>query len=243
MNTTQEAPVVSGDDDGIIFACMQANTDKKHVFQRFQTECFCIAENDTNTANDSGAALHVSERGIFAYKILRQKHFYWRAKERLVRQLFRAVSRNLFAKNNKESTQSHASLMTICFSKGWCWFGNVGGLHAYQLRDTGVVPVFDHNDSNRRIGGEKFIKPDEYGRELHNGDTFVVCNAEFADIVSQQKAVQLLTAMASTKDSVVDTTQAVFQMATNTSDNHILCIFRKHESTYPTRQPRISFSW
>ncbi len=226
----------SGIADGLIFAGAQAQGTRElqeDSYGHFEGECFIMADGMGGQPHGEIASSTALERALFSYEILRKKHFYWRAKEHLVAQLFKNVSRGVFIKQ-KSYPDMGTTLVVSCFSSGWWWIGNVGDSRAYRLRDGQFEQITtDHNHGHtiltRWIPMEKYTKPDQFGGELLAGDIFLLCSdgltKAFSDDVIQKELMSVSDSVESLQSCITKLVEEA--AATPGSDNTTAWLIKK----------------
>jgi len=241
----------SGGDKYLAFAYAQAQGGKSRqedAFSYFDTECFFIADG-VSTCDDGAKAAQIAiETSEMSYRFLRQKHFYWRAKDHLVKQLFKNVSRAVYRASQKEKKDFATTLVVACFSKGWWWIGSIGDSRVYRLRDEKLEQItVDHakgNVLNRWIAMEKYTKPEKFGGEFLENDVFLLTTDGLLQGLSDKQIHNHLSQDGKKPQELEKTAKKMVSEALekDDTDNITVCIVRKYKSSPVKSIPSICFN-
>lgn len=226
----------TGRDDDFAYTFAQAQGERKSqqdAFGSAEADFFLIADGIGGAPYGDIAAKMAIERGLFAFNILGKRRFYWEAKEHLLNQVFRAVSRGLF-KKNKDYPGFGTTLVAMCFSKKRWFVASVGDSRIYLLRDGKLTQLTkDHVDNTGRltrwIPMEKFTKTDITSDDLLPGDAFLITSDGLFHALSERNIQETLQSMEAFEEKLKEKAETLVSQAIKKegSDNVTICIVKK----------------
>lgn len=179
------------------------------VSQPLSTQGLVVVKGYGELGEESAAK--AIELSILGYEVFERRRFYHEAREHLLMQLFRSVSRSLFKYGGKYS----ASLTVLLFSERFWWLATTGEERVFLLRQNDFRKLYPSETAfiatpGIRMGGQKFVEPAlSLQGEIKNGDVFIVTTGDVMLTVNERKLLDLLTTGKQTQLSYEDTAKSI----------------------------------
>lgn len=205
--------------------------------QNFNDECFVIADGIGSLPNADIAAQLTSDTAIWAYKVVRQRPYYWDEKQRFLERIFRTTNLTLWQKRRETgfSEGLAAALLVLLTREDYYWLGQAGNCTGYLYRD-GLIDVLTHEDIDdeghitKAVGfGRARLMPKISTGKLLVGDTLLLCTDGVSNFVSEEEMRSIFEGVGETQSSIDASVARILDTATaNGSDDNMSVYIVKH---------------
>lgn len=156
----------------------------------FVDECFVLAQAQGGTYNLW--AKEIVDLTLLAYKILRKKTFYFDARGRLLKQLFKVIFEQLVRKKVPVSSMGWG--IVLWSDESW-WVGATGDIFVYKVRKGTVNNILQDSTYTVKL-------PSTYVRQLNglygnmggleNEEAFIVCTKSIPRSLNEKRLKNLI---------------------------------------------------
>lgn len=144
---------------------LQGNRPKQEdYFFNFNDECFVIADGVGGTPHGDVASKLAAEAAIWAYKLVRQRPYYWGEKKRLVYRIFRTSNLTVWQKQKETGFEDGlaTTLSVVIAGERNFWIGHVGDSSIWLFRN-GDLTKLTVDDVDSRGALTKVLGTMRYG--------------------------------------------------------------------------------
>lgn len=151
----------------IIFAAsqLQGTRDRQEdYFINFNDECFVVCDGVGGLPHGEIASQLAGDTAVWAYRVVRQRHAYWKDRKLLLQRIFRTTNMTLWQKQREEGFEEWmGTTMLVCIIiDRHFYIGNVGDSSAFLVRD-GVMTALTTEDVDARGQLTKVVGTMRYG--------------------------------------------------------------------------------
>ncbi len=203
----------------------------------FNDECFVIADGIGSLPNADTAAKLTAETALWAYKVVRQRPYYWDEKQKFLDRIFRTTNLTLWQKRREDgfSEGLAAALIVLLTREDYYWLGQAGNCNCYLYRD-GLIDLLTHEDIDsdgqitKAVGfARNRLIPKISTGKLLVGDTLLLCTDGVSNFVSEEEMRSIFETVGETEDSMDASVGKILDIATaNGSDDNMSVYIVKH---------------
>lgn len=224
-------------DDAIIFGSARIPDTAEECFVHFRDECFVLADGVPSLPHAREAALLTSETAIWAYKVVRQRPFYWTEKLELLKRIFRSTNLTLWQKRRDKgfSEGLAASLTVLIVIKDYFWIGSAGNCNAFLFRE-GLIDVLtarDVDDEGMITKAAGFSRrqliPTTHSERLLRDDVLILATDGIADYVSEDEMRSIVETAGVTQESLNVAAHLIVTTAkqNGSKDDMTVCVVKR----------------
>ena len=224
----------------VLFAASQLLGSRKHqedYFVNFNDECFAITDGVDRMSHAEVAAQLAAETAVWAYKHVRQRHYYWSSKRDFLKRIFRTTNMTIWQKQRETGfTDGMATtLLVLIVGDKSIWLGNVGGasaffLHDGQLKKLTKEDVDAQGNLTKVLGKQRLgIVPTIATEELSPNDAVLLATDGVAQYVRGSEIQPILENCGRTTESITDAVVATLRAAAanGSTDNMTAVIVKR----------------
>ena len=210
---------------------------QEDYFLNFNDECFVVADGVESLPHGDVAAKLAAETAVWAYKLVRQRRYYWTEKMKLLARMFRSTNMTLWQKQKEWGfTDGMGTTLTVLLAgpKNF-WIGHVGDSALFLFRDgTLTKRTIDNVDRQgvltKVIGGTRYgLKPQIENDIFTPGDVLLLVTKGITNAFSAESIRSILATMVVENVTPVDTVAKLLKKAeaTGVGENMTVCLIRR----------------
>ncbi len=222
-------PPVPTQEDHIIFA--------GKGFIHFNDECFIVADGVTSLPHAREAEKLTAETALWAYRVVRQRPYYWKEKLEFLKRIFRTSNLTLWQKRRDKGFEHGLSAVLSVFLVGpnYFWVGTAGNCNAFLFRE-GLIDVLTPRDVDgdgmltKAVGfGRKQLIPHMRSEQLLPDDMLVTATDGIINWMSEDELRSILESAGKTTQSLERAAELLMETAKNNgSQSHMaLCLVKR----------------
>lgn len=224
----------------IIFAASQLQGTRgtqEDYFVNFNDECFVVCDGVGGLPHGEVASRLAGDTAVWAYRLVRQRHTYWRDRKLFLKRIFRTTNITLWQKQREEGfTDGMATTMLVCIIlSGRFYIGSVGDSSAFLVREGKMIKLTtDDIDSSGRltkaVGTTRYgLTPSVVVGDMLVGDTFVLATDGVASRCNTPSIVTLVDEAGQSAINLSDAAGEILQACTKEgiTDNMTVCLIKR----------------
>ena len=226
--------------DAILFAASQLQGGRLHqedYFINFNDECFIVADGVGGMPNGAEAAKLACETAEWAYQLVRQRPFYWNAKDFFLKRIVRSTNMRLWQKRREPGFADGlaTTLLIFLMTDRRFWVGSVGDSSAFLFRD-GIArkltteDVDSHGSLTKVLGVQRLGSvPQIIQESFLVGDAVVLTTDGVARYVSNEELAAVLKNTGTTTEHMTEAVAQILKTAqkNGSTDNMTALIIKK----------------
>ncbi len=179
-------------------------------FAHIEDECFVIADGVASLPHAQEAGELARDTALWAYKVVRQRPFYWDEKLEFLKRIFRTTNLTLWQKRRDPGYADGlaASLVVLLTEPKYFWVGSAGSCNAFLFRD-GLIDVLLPRDVEGNMiltsaagFSRKQLIPHRTSERLLPNDVLILANDSLIDFVKEDEFRSAVEATDTTKQSI-----------------------------------------
>lgn len=224
----------------VLFAASQLQGGRprqEDYFVNFNDECFIVADGVGGMPHGAEAAQLACETAEWAFRLVRQRPFYWDAKDFFLKRIVRSTNLRLWQKRREPGFSDGMATTLLIFlrSERRFWIGSVGDSSAFLFRD-GVVRKLTTEDVDNRgnltkvLGVQRLgIVPQIIQEQFLVDDVVVLATDGVARYVNNQEFAAILKNTGTTTQQITETVVQLLKTAqkNGSGDNMTAVIIKK----------------
>ncbi len=192
-------------------------------FVHSQDECFIIADGYPGLPHALEAEQLTRETALWAYRMVRQRPFYWKGKLSFLKRIFRSTNLRLWQKRRDPGFDAGlaAALSVLIVIEDYFWLGSAGNSNTYLYRE-GLIDLLTLRDVDedgmltKAVGFARHqLIPATHSEKFLENDILLLLSDSIANYVSEEEMrgilekVEVTTASLTTAlDTLTDTAKA-----------------------------------
>lgn len=224
----------------VIFAASQlqgTRETQEDYFVNFNDECFVVADGVGGMPHGEVAAQLAGDTAVWAYRLVRQRHAYWKDRKLFLKRIFRTTNITLWQKQREEGfTDGMATTMLVCIVLDRRFYiGNVGDSSAFLVRDGTMTKLTTEDvDSSGRltktIGTTRYgLTPSIITGDFLAGDCIILMTDGVAREMDADKCVRFLKDVEQNAPQLSDVAvnMLAFAQDQGATDNMTVCLIKR----------------
>lgn len=224
----------------IIFAASQlqgSRDTQEDYFVNWNDECFVVCDGVGGLPHGEVAAKLAGETAAWAYRLVRQRHTYWKDRKSLLKRMFRTTNITLWQKQREEGfTDGMATTMLVCLViDRHFYIGSVGDSSAYLLRDGNMTKLTKEDiDEGGRLtkamGTMRYgLVPRVSAGDMLVGDCILLMTDGLARVMDTDKCMKLLEGAGQGASQLSDVAVSMLQCARDqgATDNMTVVLIKR----------------
>lgn len=206
-------------------------------FTHFGDECFIITDGVSSLPHAKEAQELTAETALWAYRVVRQRPFYWKEKLEFLKRIFRTSNLTLWQKRRDKGFEEGlaAVLSVLLVGPNYFWAGTAGNCNAFLYRE-GLIDVLTARDIDedgmltKAVGfGRKQLIPSMRSEQLLPGDMLVLATDGIINSMSEDELRDILDGSGDTTETLEKATDRLVQKAKdNGSHGHLaVCLVKR----------------
>lgn len=166
-----------------------------HGFSHFNDECFVICDGVASLPHAREAENLTSQTALWAYRMVRQRPFYWKEKLPFLKRIFRSTNLRLWQTRRDPGYEDGmaSALMVLIVIKNYFWLGSAGNCNSFLFRD-GLIDVLTARDVDeaymitKAVGfNRNQLIPTMHSEALLENDCIFLATDSVAQFVDEEK--------------------------------------------------------
>lgn len=179
-------------------------------FVHSHDECFIVADGYPGLPHAPEAEQLTRETALWAYRMVRQRPFYWKGKLSLLKRIFRSTNLRLWQKRRDPGFDAGlGSALTVLIVIGdYYWLGSAGNCNTYLYRD-GLIDMLTPRDVDddgmltKAVGFARHqLVPAMHSEQLLENDSILLASDSIANYVSEDEMRGILEKIEATTESL-----------------------------------------
>lgn len=179
-------------------------------FTHFTDECFIITDGFPGLPHAKEAAALTAETALWAYKVVRQRPYYWKEKLHFLKRIFRSTNLRLWQKRRDRGYEEGlaSALMALFVIDDYFWLGSAGNCNSFLFRD-GLIDVLTKRDVDdegmltKAVGfARKQLIPTIHSEKLLENDIILLSTDSMTDFVTEDQMRGVFEKVGSTNESL-----------------------------------------
>lgn len=178
-------------------------------FSHFTDECFIIADGFSGLPHAKEAENLTTETALWAYKVVRQRPFYWKEKLPFLKRIFRSTNLRLWQKRRDPGFDAGlaSALMVLIVIQDYFWLGSAGNCNSFLYRD-GLIDILTKRDvedgmMTKAVGfARKQLIPTMHSEKLLEHDTILLATDSVTDFVNEDEMRSIFEEVGMTQESL-----------------------------------------
>lgn len=227
----------------LIFAASQLQGTRERqedYFINFNDECFVVCDGVGGLPRGEVASQLAGDTAVWAYRLVRQRHSYWKDRKLLLHRIFRTTNMTVWQKQREEGFEGGmASTMLVCIViDRHFYIGSVGDSSAFLVRD-GVMTKLTTEDVDRQGRLTKSIGTTRYGLtpsvitgDFIAGDCLILATDGVGNVMDSFKCLDLFRQSEVSATAISDVAVNILHCAQDAgaTDNMTVCLVKRMES-------------
>lgn len=224
----------------IIFAAsqLQGTREKQEdYFVNFNDECFVVCDGVGGLPHGEVASQLAGDTAVWAYKLVRQRHTYWKDRKLFLKRIFRTTNITLWQKQREEGLEDGmGTTMLVCIiSDRRFYIGNVGDSSAFLARNSAMTKLTTEDvDVSGRL--TKVVGTTRYGLapsiitgDFLPGDCMVLVTDGVAREMDADKCMTFLKEVEQSAPQLSDVAVNMLKCAQDhgATDNMTVCLIKR----------------
>lgn len=224
----------------IIFAASQLQGKRQmqeDYFINFNDECFVVCDGIGGLPHGAVAAQLAGDTAVWAYRLVRQRHAYWKDRKLFLKRIFRTTNITLWQKQREEGFEGGmGTTMLVCMViERHFYIGNVGDSSAFLVRD-GVMTKLTVEDADASGHLTKAVGTTRYGLtpwivtgDFLAGDFLLLVTDGVAQAMDTVKCMELLKQGEISATELSDMAATILRGAQDNgaTDNMTVCLIKR----------------
>jgi len=211
-------------------------TRQEDYFVNFNDECFIVADGVGGSARGDVAARLACDTALWAYKLVRQRPFYWNEKKEFMGRIFRSTNLTVWKKQQDRGFAGLATTLDVVIVNNRnYWFGHVGDASIYLYRSGKLNKLtVDHANKYGELTKYVGIRRLGLGPQIESGrlqpeDIILMITDGITNALAPQSISTLLEKIAALNQAPVDFIATLLKHAqeANDGDNMTACVIRR----------------
>jgi len=205
-------------------------------FGHFDDECFVITDGVSSLPHAKEAEELTRDTALWAYKVVRQRPFYWGEKLEFLKRIFRSTNLTLWQKRRDPGFDGGlaSALMTLLVIEDYFWIGSAGNCNSFLFRD-GLIELLTKPDTEggmitKAVGfARKQLIPAMRSEKLLENDVLFIATDSIVDFVSEDELRSAFESVGSTQESVQAALDAIIATAkaSGSKDTKSACLVKR----------------
>lgn len=224
----------------IIFAASQLQGEREtqeDYFINFNDECFVVCDGVGGLPHGEVASQLAGDTAVWAYRLVRQRHTYWKDRKLFLKRIFRTTSMSVWQKQREKGFEDGmATTMLVCIiiDKHF-YIGNVGDSSAYLVR-SGVMTTLTTQDTDSKGQLTKAVGMTRYGfapsvvtGNFNTGDSLILVTDGVGLVMDTATCSELIGQSEISATGLSDTAANILHCAQElgVTDNMTVCLVRR----------------
>lgn len=226
--------------ESVIFAASQlqgTRETQEDYFINFNDECFVVCDGVGGLPHGKVAAQLAGDTGVWAYRLVRQRHAYWKDRKLLLQRIFRTTNITIWQKQREDGfTDGMATTMLVCMViDRHFYIGSVGDSSAYLLRDS-VMTKLTTEDADaagrltKSIGTSRYgLVPSVITGDLLAGDCLLLATDGVGRVIANIGCEEIIKERGNTATGLAEAAAEILRGAGNAgaTDNMTVCLIKR----------------
>jgi serine/threonine protein phosphatase PrpC len=203
----------------------------------FNDECFIITDGYPGLPHAGEAEKLTAETALWAYKVVRQRPFYWKEKLPFLKRIFRSTNLTLWQKRRDPGYDAGlaSALMVLIVIDDYFWLGSAGNCNSFLFRD-GLIDILTKRDVDdegmltKAVGfTRKQLLPTMHSEKLLEHDTILIATDSIADYVTEDEMRGVFDDAGTTQESLKSAIDKLGEIAkaAGSRDTMSVCIIKR----------------
>ncbi len=206
-------------------------------YTHFNDECFLITDGVASLPHAREAEELTAETALWAYKVVRQRPFYWKEKLPFLKRIFRSTNLRLWQKRRDPGFDLGlaSALMVLIVIQDYFWLGSAGNCNSFLYRD-GLIDVLTKRDVDdeleitKAVGfSRKLLVPTMHSEKLLEHDCLLLATDSVVNFITEDEMRRVFEQIGTTNESLqsaIDRLAEIAQKA-GSHDTQSLCIVKR----------------
>ncbi len=197
--------------DVIIFAASQRvgrRRRQEDYFLNFNDECFVVADGIGSLTHSDVASRLACETAVWAYKLVRQRQFYWSDKKLFMNRIFRSTNITLWQKRRERGFEGGlgTTMVVAMIGDRNFWVGSAGDSSAWYFHEETLTKLTTPDADaagalTKYVGYQRYgMLPSFTGGRLGPGDCLLLATDGVSAAVSEKNISTILAAAGTTNE-------------------------------------------
>lgn len=206
-------------------------------FTHFNDECFIITDGVVSLPHARDAEQLTAETAVWAYKVVRQRPFYWKEKLPFLKRIFRSTNLRLWQKRRDRGFDGGlaSALMVLIVIQDYFWLGSAGNCNSFLYRD-GLIDVLTERDVDddlmitKAVGfARKQLIPNMHSEKLLENDVILLATDSVANYVTEDEMRTVFETIDLSVASLQTASDKLFEIAktAGSHDTMSACIIKR----------------
>lgn len=224
----------------IIFAASQLQGNREtqeDYFVNYNDECFVVCDGVGGLPHGEVASQLAGDTAAWAYRLVRQRHTYWKDRKLFLKRIFRTTNITLWQKQREEGFEDGmATTMLVCIIIDRHYYiGNAGDSSAFLVRN-GIMTKLTTEDSDASGRLTKSVGTNRYGLapsivtgDFLVGDCMMLVTDGVARVMDTDKCMELLKEVGQSASKLSDVAVNMLMLAQDqgATDNMTVCLIKR----------------
>lgn len=233
--------------EAVLFGVSQLQGKRKRqedTFAHFNDECFIIADGVGGIPHGDVASQVACETALWAYRLVRQRPYYWAEKGLFIKRIFRSTNMRVWQKRRDRGFDDGLATTMIVgiVAERNLWLGNVGDgatffLHGGVLRRLTREDVDQDGNLTKVLGMQRLgIVPQMVKQEFVPDDSILMATDGVTHFVREEEVKNALVHAGVTTQSITDAAASLLVLAqAHGSDDNMTALIIKRVVTERAR--------
>lgn len=206
-------------------------------FSHFNDECFIITDGFPGLPHTEEAEKLTAETALWAYKVIRQRPFYWKEKLPFLKRIFRSTNLTLWQKRRDPGFDEGlaSALMVLIVIEDYFWLGSAGNCNSFLFRD-GLIDILTKRDVDDEgmltcaVGfARRQLIPAMHSEKLLENDIIFFATDSLIDYVSEDEMRIVFEGVGTTNESLAIAVDKLIETAkaAGSSDTMSVCMVKR----------------
>lgn len=224
----------------VIFAASQLQGTREiqeDYFVNFNDECFVVCDGVGGIPHGEVAARLAGDTASWAYRLVRQRHAYWKDRKLFLKRIFRTTNITVWHKQREEGFEDGmATTMLVCIVLDRRFYiGNVGDSSAFLVRDGTMIKLTSEDvDASGRLtkamGTTRYgLAPSIVVGDIMLGDTMMLATDGVASKSHTPAVATLLDEAGQSASNLSDAAGEILRACQKkgVTDNMTVCLIKR----------------
>lgn len=208
-----------------------------HGFTHFNDECFILTDGVASLPHAKEAEDLTAQTALWAYRMVRQRPYYWKEKLPFLKRIFRSTNLRLWQTRRDPGHEDGmaSSLMVLIVIKNYFWLGSAGNCNSILYRE-GLIDVLTARDVDdeymiTKAAGfsRKQLIPAKHSENLLENDIILLTTDSVAQYVSEDEIRTVLENAGMSQETLGAAVDALVTIAkkNGSTDAMSLCLVKR----------------